>query len=40
MKKMDRLFNQISIISGMVGGILSYLLGGWDILLEIGRAHV
>ncbi len=34
MKKMDRLFNQISIISGMVGGILSYLLGGWDILLD------
>lgn len=34
MKKMDKIFNQISIIVGVVGGIFSYWLGGWDILLH------
>ncbi len=31
---MDKLFNQISIIFGVVGGVLSYWVGGWDILLK------
>lgn len=31
---MDKLFNQISIIFGIIGGIFSYWLGGWDILLK------
>lgn len=34
MKRMDKLFNQISIIFGVVGGVLSYWVGGWDILLK------
>lgn len=34
MKKMDKLFNWISIIGGFLGGFLSYWLGGWDILLK------
>ncbi|MGN0416922.1 phage holin family protein [Anaerostipes faecalis] len=34
MKKMDKLFNWISIVFGFVGGLLSYWLGGWDILLK------
>ena len=31
---MDKLFNQISIIIGVIGGVFSYWLGGWDILLK------
>lgn len=31
---MDKLFNWISIWFGIVGGFLSYWLGGWDILLK------
>ena len=31
---MDKLFNWISIVFGFVGGILSYWLGGWDVLLR------
>lgn len=31
---MDKLFNQISVIFGIVGGTCTYLLGGWDILLK------
>lgn len=34
MKEMDKLFNWISVIAGMVGGFLSYWLGGWDVLLK------
>lgn len=34
MKKMDKLFNFISIMVGFVGGVLTYLLGGWDITLK------
>lgn len=33
-KKMDKIFNQISIVFGVVGGFLTYWLGGWDILLK------
>ena len=31
---MDKLFNQISIIFGVIGGVCSYWLGGWDTLLK------
>ena len=31
---MDKLFNQISIIVGLLGGVCTYWLGGWDILLK------
>lgn len=31
---MDKLFNQISIIIGVIGGVFSYWLGGWDTLLK------
>lgn len=31
---MDKLFNWISVIAGMLGGFLSYWLGGWDVLLK------
>lgn len=34
MKKMEKLFNWISILWGFVGGFLSYWLGGWDALLK------
>lgn len=34
MKKMDKLFNWISIVFGVIGGFFSYWLGGWDILLK------
>lgn len=34
MKEMDKLFNWISVIAGMLGGFLSYWLGGWDVLLK------
>lgn len=35
MKKMDKLFNQISIVIGAVGGFAAYWLGGWDKLLKV-----
>ena len=31
---MDKLFNWISIVFGMIGGVMSYWLGGWDVLLK------
>lgn len=31
---MDKLFNWISIVFGIIGGCFSYWLGGWDILLK------
>ena len=34
MKKMEKLFNWISIAFGMAGGFLTYWLGGWDVLLK------
>lgn len=34
MKKMDKIFNWISIVFGMAGGFLTYWLGGWDVLLK------
>lgn len=34
MKKMDKVFNQFSIIVGVVGGFFTYWLGGWDVLLK------
>ena len=34
MKKMGKLFNWISIVFGAAGGVLSYWLGGWDVLLK------
>ena len=34
MKKMDKLFNWISMVFGSVGGMVVYWLGGWDVLLK------
>ena len=34
MKKMDKLFNWFSMVFGVIGGVLSYWLGGWDVLLK------
>ena len=34
MKKMEKLFNWISIVFGMAGGFLTYWMGGWDVLLK------
>ena len=31
---MEKLFNWISVVFGLIGGCLSYWLGGWDILLK------
>lgn len=31
---MDRLFNNISIVGGIVGGFLCQYLGGWDVILK------
>ena len=31
---MDKLFNWISIVGGVIGGFLAYWLGGWDALLK------
>ena len=31
---MEKLFNWVSVVFGIVGGFLSYWLGGWDILLR------
>ncbi|MFQ7551160.1 MAG: holin family protein [Blautia marasmi] len=34
MKRMDKLFNWISVAGGVIGGFLAYWLGGWDVLLK------
>lgn len=34
MKRMDKLFNWISVAGGVIGGFLAYWLGGWDALLK------
>ena len=34
MKRMDKLFNWIRVIGGVIGGFLAYWLGGWDTLLK------
>ena len=34
MKKMEKLFNWISVAFGIIGGFFSYWLGGWDVLLK------
>ena len=34
MKKMEKIFNWISVVFGIIGGIFSYWLGGWDVLLK------
>ena len=34
MKKMDKLFNWISMEFGSVGGMIVYCLGGWDVMLK------
>ena len=34
MKKMDKIFNLISMVVGFVGGFFAYWLGGWDVLLK------
>lgn len=31
---MERIFNMTSVISGIIGGVATYLLGGWDIMLK------
>lgn len=31
---MERLFNKLSVLSGLLGGMVSYVLGGWDVLLK------
>lgn len=31
---MDKVFNWISIVVGVLGGFLSFHLGGWDVLLK------
>lgn len=31
---MDKLFNWFSMVFGVIGGVLSYWLGGWDVLLK------
>lgn len=31
---MDKIFNWISVVFGLIGGVLSYWLGGWDVLLK------
>lgn len=34
MKKMDKVFNWVSIAGGIVCGFLSYHMGGWDVMLK------
>ena len=34
MNKMDKVFNWVSIAGGIVGGFLSYHMGGWDVMLK------
>lgn len=31
---MNKLFNWISVVCGIIGGVLAHFLGGWDILLK------
>lgn len=31
---MDKLFNNVSIVGGIVGGFLCQFLGGWDVILK------
>lgn len=31
---MDKIFNWISIVIGLVGGFCAYWLGGWDVMLK------
>ena len=31
---MAKLFNFISVCGGILGGLLAYFLGGWDVLLK------
>lgn len=31
---MDKLFNNISVVSGIIGGFLCQYLGGWDVILK------
>ncbi len=31
---MAKLFNFISVCGGILGGLLAYFLGGWDVLLR------
>lgn len=33
-KEMEKLFNWISVFCGLIGGGLTYWLGGWDVLLK------
>ena len=33
-KNMEKLFNNLSMVIGTVGGVIVYWLGGWDILLK------
>lgn len=34
MKKMEKMFNWLSVLVSLIGGTLSYWLGGWDMLLK------
>lgn len=34
MKKMEKMFNWISIVFSFIGGLFSYWLGGWDVLMK------
>jgi toxin secretion/phage lysis holin len=33
-KKMDKIFNEISLAIGLIGGFMAHWLGGWDVLLQ------
>lgn len=33
-KEMEKLFNWISVFCGLIGGGLTYWIGGWDVLLK------
>lgn len=34
MKRMEKIFNWMSIVFGAIGGVCAYLLGGWDVMLK------
>lgn len=34
MKRMEKIFNWVSIMFGAIGGVCAYLLGGWDVMLK------
>lgn len=34
MKELEKLFNNISMITGIFGGAIAYIFGGWDILMK------